>query len=227
MKANQRLVARDGYEVCLFPMQYLYMTQDEGGNYSHFGTYNIDLAGWGANGVIYRCPVYAPCTMKVISTSMSYYGGNSVIFESVNKVHLADGSLDYVTILFMHDNNPPIRNIGQRVNQGQLCYRTGTFGMVTGDHLHTCIGKGRGGYFVRRPSGNWDLSNRIHYWNGVYVNDTKVVRGYGHPWKKWTGGSTPTPPEPTPTPTPTPSGNVLYNRDRYKFVLFNKRNRQG
>lgn len=221
MRANQRLIADDGYEVFLFPMEYLYMTQDEGGNYSHYGTYNIDLAGWGARGVVYRCPLYAPCTMKVISTSLSYYGGNAVIFESTNRVHLADGSLDYITIMFMHDNNPPYKTKGQILQQGQLCYRTGTYGMVTGDHVHTCIGRGRGGYFVQRPSGNWDLSNRIHYWNGVFVNDTKVVVGYGHNWRKWTGGSVP----PTPTPTPTPE--KVYNKHKYKFVLFNKRKRQG
>ena len=215
MRANQKLIADDGYEVCLFPMEYLYMTQDEGGNYSHYGTYNIDLAGWGNVGVVYRCPLYAPCTMHVISTSLSYYGGNAVIFESNNMVHLANGSLDYVTIMFMHDNNPPYRRVGQTVQQGQLCYRTGTFGMVTGDHVHTCIGKGRGGYFVQRPSGNWDLSNRIHYWNGVYVNDTTIVRGFGHPWTKWTGGTTP--------PSPSP---MVYNKDKYNFVLFNRRKRQ-
>lgn len=220
MRANQRLIADDGYEVCLFPLSYMYMTQDEGGDYSHYGTYNIDLAGWGARGVIYRCPVYAPCTMKVISTSLSYYGGNAVIFESTNRVHLASGVLDYMTILFMHDNNPPYTRVGQTVQQGQLCYRTGTYGMVTGDHLHTCIGRGRGGHFVQRAGGNWDLSNRIHYWDGTYVNDTSIIRGYSHPWKTWQGGITP----PTP-PTPTPS--VVYNKDRYKFVLFNRRKRQG
>ena len=45
MIANQTLVAPDGYEVALFPMPYLYMTQDEGGDYSHLGTYNIDCVG--------------------------------------------------------------------------------------------------------------------------------------------------------------------------------------
>ena len=214
MLSGQRLIADDGYEVCLFPMSYLYMTQDEGGDFSHTGTYNIDLAGWGANGVVYRCPVYAPCTMKVISTSLTYYGGNSVIFESINKVHLPNGALDYITILFMHDNNPPITTIGQVVRQGDLCYRTGTYGMVTGDHLHTCIGQGRGGYFVQRPSGNWDLSNRIHYWDGVFCNGTTIVHGYNHPWTNWNGGSVPPQPE------------ISYNKHRYNFVLFNRRKRQ-
>ena len=35
MLAGQKLVAKDGKEVALFPMPYLYMTQNEGGDFSH------------------------------------------------------------------------------------------------------------------------------------------------------------------------------------------------
>lgn len=185
MRANQTLVARDGYEVALFPMPYLYMTQDEDGDYSHLGTYNIDFIGWNGVTAVTQAPIYAPVSMKVISYSPSYTGGNAVIFESLNKVHLPNGNLDYMTIMFMHCNNPPYTTVGDTVNQGQICYRTGTYGQVTGDHVHSCVGQGQGGYFVQRSSGNWDLSNRIHYWDGVYVNDTTIVQGYGHNWRTW------------------------------------------
>ena len=191
MIAGQTLVADDGYEVALFPMPYLYMTQDEGGDYSHTGTYNIDFVGYNGSGVVTRAPIYAPCTMKVISYHPGTTGGNSVIFESVDKVHFADGTLDYMTLMFMHDNSPPYTTVGQVVNQGQLCYRTGTYGYVTGDHVHSCLGQGRGGYFVQRPGGNYDLNNRIHYWNGVFVNDTGIIQGYGHDWRKYEGGVEP------------------------------------
>lgn len=185
MIAGQTLVAQDGNEVALFPLPYLYMTQDEDGDYSHAGTYNIDFVGWNGSSQVYQAPVYAPVSMKVISTSLSYYGGNAVIFESLNPVHLPNGVLDYMTIMFMHDSNPPYTTVGQTVAQGQVCYHTGTYGQVTGDHVHTCVGQGQGGYFVQRPSGNWDLSNRIHYWDGVFVNDTTIVQGYGHNWQTW------------------------------------------
>ena len=46
MVAGQRLVAPDGYEVCLFPLPYMYISQGENGNISHHGTYNIDFIGW-------------------------------------------------------------------------------------------------------------------------------------------------------------------------------------
>lgn len=187
MTAGQQLVASDGYEVALFPMPYLYMTQDEGGDYSHTGTYNIDFVGYDGSGVVYTAPIYAPVSMKVISYHRTYTGGNAVIFESLNKVHLPNGQLEYLTVMFMHCNNPPYTTVGDIVYQGQLCYRTGTYGQVTGDHVHSCLGQGRGGYFVQRSSGNYDLSNRIHYWDGVFVNNTVIVQGYNHNWRTWNG----------------------------------------
>lgn len=185
MTAGQQLVASDGYEVALFPMPYLYMTQDEGGDYSHLGTYNIDFVGYNGSSVITSAPIYAPVSMKVISFHPGDTGGNAVIFESLNKVHLPNGQLDYLTVMFMHCDNPPYKTVGDIVYQGQLCYRTGTYGYVTGDHVHSCLGQGRGGYFVQRSTGNYDLSNRIHYWDGVFVNNTQIIQGYGHDWKIW------------------------------------------
>lgn len=185
MIANETLVANDGYEVALFPMPYLYMTQDENGDYSHAGTYNIDFVGFNGSSVVTQAPIYAPCTMKVTHYYGTYTGGNSVIFESTNKVHLPNGNLDYLTVMFMHCDNPPYTVTGSIVRQGQLCYRTGTYGQVTGDHVHSCLGQGQGGDFVQRSSGNYDLSNRIHYWDGVYVNDTTIIQGYNHNWRTW------------------------------------------
>lgn len=185
MIANQTLVANDGYEVALFPLPYLNMSQDEGGDYSHTGTYNIDFLGWGANGRIYQAPIYAPCTMKVVYFDGAYGGGNGVGFQSVNKVHLPNGQLDYLCVYFAHDNNPPYTTIGQTVNQGQLCYHTGTYGNVTGDHVHSCLGQGSWQGLTQRASGNWDLGNRIHYWDGVYINNTVVINGYGHNWRTY------------------------------------------
>lgn len=194
MYAGQRMVASDGYEVALFPMPYLRMSQDEGGGYSHQGTYNIDLLGWSSSGRVYNAPVYAPCTMKVVAYWNNYAGGNQLTFESVNRVHLANGALDYLTIAFAHDSSPPVTTIGAVVNQGDLCYHTGTYGQVTGDHTHTCAGQGQYVGYTTRPSGHMDLTNRIHYWEALYVNNTVISQGFNHNWIKWTG---PTPPPPT------------------------------
>lgn len=210
MRAGQRMIAQDGYEVALFPLEYLNMSQDEGADYSHQGTYNIDFLGWGANGRIYNCPIYAPCTMKLVDFWDSEGGGHNCVFESTNKVHLANGQLDYLTIAFGHDANPPITTIGQVVTQGQLCYHTGTYGNVTGDHVHSCVGQGQYQGYTTRIGGHQDLTNRIHYWQGVYVNDTTIIQGYNHNWITW---NQPIPP-------------VYLRKSKFPFVLYAKKLRE-
>lgn len=215
MRAGQTLVAQDGYEVALFPMPYLYMTQDEGGNYSHQGTYNLDFSGWGPNGKVYQAPMYAPCTMKLLHFWTALVNGNMQVWESTQPVHLANGQLDYLTLVVAHDNNPPYASIGTIVRQGILFYHTGTYYTAggTGDHVHTCLGQGQYQGFTERPGGHEDLTNRIHYWDGVYVNDTTVVQGYGHNWIEWVG----------PTP-PTPSGEIL---KKFPWVLYARKLREN
>ena len=194
MIANQTLIAADGYEVALFPLEYLYMTQDEGGDFSHLGTYNIDFVGYNGSQIITHAPLYAPVTMTLRSYMPQFNNGNGEIWESTNKVHLPNGNLDYFTIWVVHDNNPPITTVGSTVNQGQLFYHTGDYGQATGDHVHICVGQGRNATLVTRSSGNVDLSNRVHMWDGVYVNNTGIIQGYGHNWREYTG---PTPPPQT------------------------------
>lgn len=185
MIAGQTLVASDGHEVALFPLTVLNMTQDEGADFSHAGTYNIDLVGTTLN-----APLYAPCTIELIR---SYPDANGQVWQSVDEVHLPNGELDYLCIFVAHDNLPPHSTIGSQVSQGVVFYHTGTAGYVTGDHVHLCCGQGQNGQLVQRSTGNWDLDNRIHAWEGLYVNDTTIIQGYGHDWQEWDG--------PTPPPT--------------------------
>lgn len=212
MLAGQTLRAADGYEVALFPMEYLVMSQDEGGDYSHQGTYNIDLLGWGPGGRVYNCPIYAPCTCKVVYQENNYGAGNIRVFQSTQPVHTPSG-LQYIHFYFGHDPNPPVSGIGTVVNQGQLCYNTGKYGQVTGDHTHTCMGYGQWvswSYNVTtRPTGHQDLTYRLHYWDAVYVNDTIIRQGYLHNWQTWSG---PVPPTPTPSVSFNKFPWVLYSR---------------
>lgn len=196
MRAGQKLVAPDGYEVCLFPLSYLMMSQDEGGDYSHAGTLCVDFLGWGANGRIYDCPYYAPCTCKLVNSTIDP-GNNMRVWESVDKVHLPDGTLDYICWQFGHDENPPYSTVGTIVQQGALIGHTGTAGQVTGDHVHYNVARGHfvGGERVP-PNNNFQLKNSIHIYDANYVNDTPIIQGYGHNWRTYNGGG-PTPPTPS------------------------------
>lgn len=201
MRAGERLVADDGYEVMLFPLEYLYMSQDEGGSYSHLYTYSIDLLGWGPNGRITHCPYYAPCSCKCVNTN---FASHSRVFTSLDKVHWPDGTFDYVTFNTMHDNNP-IASLNQVFTQGDLIGHTGTAGHVTGDHLHFNTARGTYQGFYDVGTGHYQLRNATHVYNTCYVNDTTIRQGYGHNWRVFQGGITPTPD---------------YRKYKFKWVLY-------
>ena len=208
MQPLQTLVASDGYEVMLFPLEYLYMSQDEGGDFSHAGTLAMDFLGWDANGRVYQCPYYAPCSCTCIASTESA----NRIWQSLNPVHLANGTLDYVTWVVAHDNNPP--SVGTTVLQGRLLGHTGTAGNVTGDHVHLNVAQGTYANWEQvPPNNNWQLRNSIHIYDACFVNDTTIVQGYGHNWIDYTG--------PTPSPTTRRKGFpwVLYARKlRHKRI---------
>ena len=185
MRAGEKLKTNDGTEVMLFPLEYLNMSQDEGGDYSHAGTLAMDFLGWGGSGRIYKCPYYAPCSCTCIGSTESA----NRIWQSNNPVLLADGSTDYVCWVQAHDNNP--LPVGTVLNQGDLLGHTGTAGIVSGDHLHLNVAKGK--YANWEPPSYTQLRNSMHIYDACYVNDTEIIRGFGHDWKTY---DVPVPPAP-------------------------------
>lgn len=190
MYAGQRLIASDGYEVCLFPLDDMYLTQGEYGSTSH--VLAMDFQGWSNGQRVYQCPYYAPCTLKCVDNTFYW-----PIFESTNKVHWPDGSLDYVTICFMHDDVTRW-NVGDIIAQGDFIGRSGTAGNY-GDHVHINTSRGLGNTLsVPTPyPGFYELTNSTHIYDTMYVNDTILTVDGGYNWRVYTG---PTPPPPVTTP---------------------------
>lgn len=191
MLKNQKLTASDGYEVMLFPATRLYMTQDEGGDYSHGATKNIDIVSFNPDTSQYKLgPLYAPCSCRCVAIWDS--NSNNRVFTSLDMVHTPTG-LKYVTFAMAHDLTP-IASVGSTFNQGDLIAHTGTKGNVTGDHCHFNTASGTyDGYQSHTYQGhtNYDLKNSASVWEICYVNDTTIVQGYGHYWQEFTGGIIP------------------------------------
>ena len=205
MRAGERLVADDGYEVMLFPLPYIYITQGENGSYSHSGILAIDFVGWNGSRQVYRAPLYAPCSCRCVATIDSYNNGR--IFESLRPVHTPNG-LTYVTFMCFHDNNP-VASVGSRFRQGAIFAHTGTAGNVTGDHTHFNTAYGTyAGWENVPPDNHGELVNSSHIYSTCYVNDTTIVNGYGYNWVTYSGGYTPS----------------TY-KSHFPFVLYARKNR--
>lgn len=124
MRAGETL-SYHGYQVCLFPMDYMYITQVSGpGSYSHCCGHPADYIG-----TYDDYPIYAPCDCHLVYSDSV---GNTRAYTSDNPVWTPQG-LQYVTFSFTHDENPPAAT---SFSQGDLIAHTGTAGQVTGDHSH-------------------------------------------------------------------------------------------
>lgn len=120
----------------IYPLKNLRITQgyQEG---THRNSYAIDNAG--LNNEIED--VYAPFsgTIKKIYEE----DANEVWLESDNPVEYPDGTIDYMTVLFAHDNDISDLYVGKKVAQGKIFYQEGTKGNAIGNHCHIECGKGK------------------------------------------------------------------------------------
>lgn len=185
MRAGQTMVDSSGTQVSLFPMEYINISQGEGGSYSHSGRWAIDFLGWGANGRVLECPYYAPFDCHVVQHA-SYYN----VWQS-NSMVITPAGKRFVSFAVMHDENPPA--LGTYKNQGEIIGHTGTKTSpggtpVTGDHVHMQAAKGQ---FDGWTNAGRDLKNRAHVYDSFYVNDTTIINGYGYNWRTYQGGITP------------------------------------
>lgn len=187
MRAGETLRDNNNNEVCLFPLEYLHISQGEHQQYA------IDFLGWGANGRVYDCPCYAPFSGSVVYTGNDH----NMIFWSTNPVHCVDDTISHVTILVAHSNTAPAI-VGTTIFQGALFYHTGNYGVSTGDHLHMEVALGH----VRWDASGTHLLNPSHMWDVMAVNDTVIDSGMGYNWREYFPPTPPTPSKPHRFPWP-------------------------
>ncbi|MBR6917816.1 MAG: hypothetical protein IKN38_06485 [Clostridia bacterium] len=127
--------ASSGDELALYPANILKVTQGPFGEFSHQNQNAIDMQVNDGDSIV------APFTCRV--TAVNEESGNVVWVESLSKVIYADGSYDYMTCLFMHDDDISDIYVGEIILQGQPFYDMGTAGYAEGKHCHISCFRGK------------------------------------------------------------------------------------
>ena len=167
-------------EKAILNIDVLNISQGMNGNYSHQGDLALDIID---------CTFFkAPFTSVI---KRIYTTNNTVWLESLEKVEYADGTIDYMTIMTMHDNDVSHFTVGQIINQGQTYYEPGIKGKVTGSHIHVAVGKGKftgngwhkGKYQLQSKCYAWLINNQYSITKALYLySDTKIINGI-YNWK--------------------------------------------
>lgn len=163
----------------LFPSEYMRITQgyNEG---THIESYAIDNAGKDTG----ISDIYAPFTG--IIKRIYQADANEVWLESIDKVEYPDGTIDYMTILFAHADNISDLFVGKKVNKGEIFYKEGTKGNVTGNHCHIECGQGRfqGSGWYKNSSGYYSINNNKKPEECLWIdNSIKILNNHGYNWK--------------------------------------------
>lgn len=152
-------------DYAIWPAKNVNITQGPNGGYSHRGVNNFDVTTSDNN-------IIAPFDCKVVKIYKSYESGNSVVIQSKNKVHLANGSYNYVCMNCGHDNNINDLYIGKEIKQGQAFYQTGTYGRVNGRHcdIQVMIGS----FSDKRANPFYAVNKYGNYYSPLSVSPEKV-----------------------------------------------------
>lgn len=163
-------------EKAMYPSKVMRITQKDHEG-THADCWAVDEAG--VDGGISN--IYAPFTgvIKKIYTK----DANQVWIESVEPVLYADGTKDYMTAMFCHNNDVSNLWVGKRINQGEAFYKEGTKGYATGNHCHMEFAKGKfdGSGWHKDSAGYWSINNGKKITECVFIDDSYQIlnsKGY-------------------------------------------------
>lgn len=167
-------------EKAVLIMDYLNVTQRGENDYTHKGDKAIDIAGKDTG----SDPLKAPFTGTI---KKIYSANNAVWLESNDKVLYADGTIDYMTVLTLHDNDVSNLKVGDVIKQNEIYYNEGTKGETTGNHIHIAVGRGKftGSGWYENKYGYWCINNQIDVNKGLFLySKDKIINDGGYKWVK-------------------------------------------
>ncbi|MBR3117560.1 MAG: hypothetical protein IKL65_00580 [Bacilli bacterium] len=151
---------------------------------SHVGSYAIDDGG-SDSGKDY---IIAPYSGTVKQIYPQYE--NEVFYESDNPVEFADGTVDYATTMFLHQDSPMAydMHVGKHYNQGEKIYIEG--GRYKGKngvfatHLHVEFARGKYQDWYKNSCGYYSLPNAKKPEDCCFIDDTyHILYNYGYNFK--------------------------------------------
>lgn len=174
MEKGQKSI-RNNIEDVLCPFTDWYCTQGANDTFSHKGSEANDIRGK-EPGI--RYPYYAPVDVVCVNVDKKYA---FVWWQSVNKVRLADGSINYITILCGHDDTIDCYN-GQVIKQGVQIGNMGNGGNATGVHCHIEVGIGKHKSWFPNKFGIYIIPNQIPLEKVFFMDNTNIILGIAN-WK--------------------------------------------
>lgn len=190
----------DGTQLAVLPCWgTVYITQAEGGDFSHMGSLSVDFAY--PQGQV---PLYAPFDMTCMYVDLQ---NAFTVWQSDRPVKCADGSVSYVTFNTGHSDDTGSNSVGDKKKKGQVYAHTGTSGNVTGDHTHIECSKGEfTAPWATNSAGRGSLPNPDHMYkvfsscNNITKEEINIINqtSTNMPWVcilNWDDGGS-TPPEP-------------------------------
>lgn len=171
-------------EQALFVMDCLNISQGMNGSYSHMGTYAIDFPGRDTG----IDPVYTPFSGTI---KAKYSNGNTIWFQSNQPVQYADGTVDYMVLMMVHDNDTSDLWVGRSIPQWTHFYSEGTAGNATGNHIHLECGRGtfydpygNGQSWYKNGYGVWMIYNAVQPPDCLALKKSTVIyTTYGYNWR--------------------------------------------
>ena len=168
---RQGIVNAEGDELAIWVADSLVVTQGAFDSYSHQVQNALDIQP--TEGM-----VRAPFNATVVRIDASEIACNAVWIQSTNKVRYADGSYDYMTAIFLHDNNISDLYVGQGLKQGEYFYHSGDYGISSGKHVHVSFYRGEYNAWTMRV-GNGDVNAE----DALFLpDDTYIYNDYGLDW---------------------------------------------
>lgn len=169
---RQGIMSADGRELAVFVAESLVVTQGAFDEYSHMEQNAMDIQP------IERA-VRAPFNGKIVRIDANEVSCNAVWFQSTAPVLYADGTYDYMTVSFLHDNDISDLAVGQGYTQGEYFYDSGDYGVAAGKHVHVAVYRGEYNESMRCGSGD------VYAEDAFFLpDDTYVYNDYDLNWRR-------------------------------------------